>query len=58
MNISSSLDRLKKTLGFNCDEQNAPTRAPLTMQPAFYDFAHFPEYKDFTTMQWYYENQK
>ena len=28
------------------------------MKPAYYDFAQFAEYKDFTTMEWYYESQK
>lgn len=56
MNITTSFDRLKKQLGFNADDKEA-ARPALKMQPAFYDPAHFPEYKDYTTMMWYYDNQ-
>jgi 8-amino-7-oxononanoate synthase len=28
------------------------------ISPACYDFALFPEYKEYTTMQWYYDKQK
>jgi 8-amino-7-oxononanoate synthase len=57
MNIKSSFDRLKTglNLGSASDAGKMPS---LKMQPAFYDFAHFPEYKDFTTMEWYYDKQK
>lgn len=57
MSIKSSFDRLKSGLNLN-NTQEADRRPSLKMQPAFYDFAHFPEYKDFTTMEWYYEKQQ
>ena len=57
MNFKTSLERLKSGLNLNTpgDIESKPS---LAMQPAFHDFAHFPEYKDFTTMQWYYDKQK
>jgi len=58
MKSESTLDRLKKSIGLSVKDQNAAPRATLNMQPAFYDFARFPEYKEFTTMEWYYDNQK
>lgn len=58
MSIQSSLDRLKKGLNLAASAEDAVARPPLHMTPAFYDFAQFPEYKDFTTMQWFYDKQK
>ena len=58
MSIQSSLDRLKKGLNLAAGTtESAPQRPSLKMSPAFYDFQHFPEYQDYTTMQWYYEKQ-
>ncbi len=58
MNSSDSFERLKKGILGNAGNAPAAPRRPIAMQPAFYDFQLFPEYKEFTTMQWYYENQK
>ncbi len=55
MNFKSSLDRLKKDLQLPSGE--AVERGPIAMKPAFYDFDQFPEYKDFTTMEWYYAKE-
>lgn len=57
MSIKSSFDRLKSGLNLNSTLETEK-RPALKMQPAFYDFAHFPEYKDFTTMEWYYAKQQ
>ena len=61
MNFQSSFERLKKGLSLcgsgSTSSDSEPTRV-LPMKPAYYDFAQFAEYKDFTTMEWYYESQK
>lgn len=64
MNIKSSLDRLRKNLlgdPATTTEAASPiattaNRAAIT--PACYDFAQFPEYQEYNTMQWYYDKQK
>ena len=56
MDLQSKLDRLKKGLNIAPGEE-ATARPSLKMSPAFYDFAQFPEYKEFTTMEWFYANQ-
>ncbi len=56
MSIRTSLDKLKSGLNLGTATERE-TRPSLPMQQAFYDFGLFPEYKDFTTMQWYYEKQ-
>ncbi len=58
MSIQSSLDRLKKGLNLAASAEDVVTRPAINMSPAFYDFSQFPEYKEFTTMQWFYEKQK
>ncbi len=60
MNIRSSLERLRKGmhLGETASDSDGKTRQKIAIQPAFYDFGQFPEYKDFTTMEWYYAEQK
>lgn len=57
MNIKSSLDRLKKDLNLGGADTTGP-RPQVKLTPAAYDFEHFPEYHDFTTMQWFYDKQK
>ena len=57
MSLKSSLEKLKKDLRLNCCERE-PAKAPaITVQPAFYDFAQFPEYQDYARMLWYYDKQ-
>jgi 8-amino-7-oxononanoate synthase len=61
MSYQSSLDRLKQKMNLASGEPIATPDAPrgaIQIQPASYDFALFPEYKDFTTMEWFYEKQK
>ncbi len=58
MSFKSSLERLKK--GLSCSTNNEagasePQSKPV--QQAYHDFSLFPEYKDFTTMEWYYAKQ-
>jgi 8-amino-7-oxononanoate synthase len=60
MNFRSSLERLRQGMSLG-DKGNTGEAVParkVPLQPAFYDFALFPEYKDFTTMEWYYAQQK
>ena len=63
MNYQSSFDRLKQKMNKGSIEPVAPQEnrsvpnSPVPVQPAFYDFALFPEYKEFTTMEWFYEKQ-
>lgn len=60
MNLKSSLERLRQGMSLGdkgTTGEPAPARK-VPMQPAFYDFALFPEYKEFTTMEWYYAQQK
>lgn len=57
MDVKSSLERLRQNLGMNCCGDESARPKPKALQPAFYDPAHFPEYKDFTTMEWFYDKQ-
>ncbi|MEZ6124271.1 MAG: aminotransferase class I/II-fold pyridoxal phosphate-dependent enzyme [Planctomycetaceae bacterium] len=60
MTLQSSLDRLKQRLKCGQSESStapSPVRT-IPLQQAFYDFDLFPEYKTFTTMQWYYDKEK
>lgn len=58
MNIRSSLDRLKAGMSLGEKQSTeAPPRATIATQRAFHDFELFPEYKEFTTMQWYYAKE-
>lgn len=60
MSFKDSIDRLKKGMNLapavNSKEPIAEKVIPY--QSSFSNFAEFPEYKDYATMQWYYENQK
>lgn len=56
MNIRTSLDKLKSGLNLSTTTDRN-SRPSIPVQQAFYDFEMFPEYKDFTTMVWYYEKQ-
>ncbi len=55
MNFKSSLDRLRKEMNLGSAE---PTMQPsIPVRSAFYDFAQFPEYQEFNTMEWYYKKE-
>ncbi len=59
MNFKSSLDRIRGGMSLK-NEASQPAPGPTRSVPlktSFYDFAQFPEYKEFTTMQWYYAKQ-
>ena len=66
MSYQSSLDRLKQKMNLNAGEPSATAesaapaapRSAAPIQPASYDFSLFPEYKEFTTMEWFYEKQQ
>ncbi len=60
MNFKSSLDRIRGGMNLKSEtsEPSAGLARAIPLKPAFYDFAQFPEYKDFTTMEWYYAKQK
>ncbi len=70
MNFKSSIDRLRSSLlaknetAATTPEQNASTPeasaagTTANVTPACYQFELFPEYKEYTTMKWYYEKQK
>ncbi|TWU05015.1 aminotransferase class I/II-fold pyridoxal phosphate-dependent enzyme [Stieleria varia] len=59
MNFKSSLDRIRQGMNLNADfSDQSITARSIPIQPAFYDFSLFPEYKEFTTMEWYYAKQK
>jgi 8-amino-7-oxononanoate synthase len=66
MSFKSSIERLRSNLLANKDEATATTgQAPVASElsqanvtPACYQFELFPEYKEYTTMKWYYEKQK
>jgi 8-amino-7-oxononanoate synthase len=64
MNYQSSFDRLKQKMNLGSTETSLPREdrrvpnAPIPVKPEFYDFSLFPEYKEFTTMEWFYEKQK
>ncbi|MEZ6138520.1 MAG: aminotransferase class I/II-fold pyridoxal phosphate-dependent enzyme [Pirellulaceae bacterium] len=72
MNLKSSIDRLRNNLLTKQAEQgkqsetvpgsaqgeSAPDAASVKITPSCYQFEHFPEYKEYTTMTWYYEKQK
>jgi 8-amino-7-oxononanoate synthase len=59
MSFKDSIDRLKKGMNLASTETGGSTENDkiIPYQSAFSNFADFPEYKDYTTMQWYYENQ-
>ncbi|MEZ6093365.1 MAG: aminotransferase class I/II-fold pyridoxal phosphate-dependent enzyme [Pirellulaceae bacterium] len=61
MNLKSSLERLRGNLLSETAKPisvEAERKGDVPLSPAFYDFAQFPEYKEYTTMQWYYDKQK
>ena len=60
MSVATTFDRLKQTMKLKspvAEPADVPRRQ-IPMKPEFYDFSKFPEYKDYTTMQWYYSTQK
>lgn len=66
MSLKTSIDRLRSSLltklgdSESTQMQNAssPDSVPANITPACYQFELFPEYKEYTTMKWYYEKQK
>lgn len=68
MNLKSSLERLKQNLLGRSAETatataTATAAAPLPREavdvpPQFHEFDKFPEYREYTTMEWYYSKQK
>ena len=58
MSVQSSLDRLKKQLNLQAAAGEASAvRRPVPLQPAFYNPAEFPEYRDYANMGWFYDKQ-
>ena len=57
MSVESSLSRLRKGLGIGSADA-APAVSRKQVRPDFYDFSLFPEYKEYSTMMWYYDKQK
>ena len=60
MTSQSPLERLKKQMNLGTPTQSGTAEAvrrTLPIQPAFHDFSLFPEYKEFATMEWFYEKQ-
>ncbi len=58
MSVQTSLDRLKKQLNLKANAgETVALRKPTPLQPAFYQPAEFPEYRDYANMGWYYEKQ-
>lgn len=61
MTVQSRLARLKKQMNFapeiSISESSIKTLNPIEIQPHHYDSSLFPEYKEFTTMEWFYEKQ-
>ncbi|QDV71292.1 8-amino-7-oxononanoate synthase [Rosistilla carotiformis] len=66
MSVKSSLERLKMQIrreSSDSEEDNAAKKPPqsrgeVKASPAFYQFDKFPEYKEFTTMEWYLDKEK
>ena len=63
MSVKSSLDRLKQRMktaqpaaDAGAESDAAPARR-IPFQKAFNDVSLFPEYKEFTTMEWFYKKQ-
>ena len=61
--MSTALKRFKdgflsKGSSGNADEPAAPARRKLRMKPEYHDIEKFPEYREYTTMKWYYEQNK
>ncbi len=58
MSVQASFDRLKKQLNLQVQTGEAVgARRQIPLQSAFYNPAEFPEYRDYTNMDWYYEKQ-
>lgn len=66
MSIKPSIDRLRNsllgkqnTILESQDSQKAASETTsVAINPAFYKFDQFPEYQEYSTMNWYYEKQK
>lgn len=65
MSVKSSLDRLKMQIRRETPAADATSgngavkkRAEMKASPAFYQFDKFPEYKEFTTMEWFLDKEK
>lgn len=67
MNIKDSVAKLRQSLLSKSPSQEVATDkeglnlaggASVPLTPSSYQFEHFPEYKEYTTMTWYCEKQK
>lgn len=60
MDFKERLARMKQQMNLKeSDSGSTPAmQRPVTLKPEFYDFSKFPEYKEFATMEWYYEREK
>jgi len=66
MTFKASIERLRSNLLTKNEDPTAKTgQAPIAgepslgnLNPAGFQFDLFPEYKEYTTMKWYYEKQK
>lgn len=62
MTVQSRLERLKKQMNLNSDASATKVSQPKALipqelKPQYYDFSLFPEYKEYSTMEWFYEKQ-
>lgn len=66
MNFKSSIERLRSNLLAKKEDyappagaaHSTPEAANMNVTPAGYQFEQFPEFKEYTTMTWFYEQQK
>lgn len=67
MTSQTPLERLKQQMNLGAAAQSNTAQSSATLetprrsipvQPDFHDFSLFPEYKEFATMEWFYEKQK
>ncbi len=61
MTVQSRLERLKKQMNLSAEVSTSESQikvfTPKEIQPHHYDVSLFPEYKEFATMEWFYESQ-
>jgi 8-amino-7-oxononanoate synthase len=60
MDFKDKIAQLKRQMNLQdaaTETTTAPKRA-IAMKPEFYDFSQFAEYKEFATMEWYYEREQ
>ena len=59
MDVQTRLDRLKQRMHAGHGSTASLASQPsIPLKPEFYDFSQVPEYKEFATMEWYYEQEK